>query len=223
MLFKPDSPVGLRGVGELMTIVDESLMSDLVEATVDAGAWVVPTMVLWETAFFNERGSSEVLLERPETKYMPPETVERWIKAVDDRFESTDIDTNRRVAALRRFVLMALHEGGANIALGTDSPQVFSVPGFAIHHEMALYVELGMTPYEVLEMATRRPAEYFEAVDDFGMVAEGQRADLLLVTDNPFDDIRNVANRAGVMLNGRWFSETEIENRLDEMARFYGN
>ena len=162
-------------------------------------------------------------MERPETKYMPPETVERWIKAVDDRFESTDIDTNRRVAALRRFVLMALHEGGANIALGTDSPQVFSVPGFAIHHEMALYVELGMTPYEVLEIATRRPAEYFEAVDDFGMVAEGQRADLLLVTDNPFDDIRNVANRAGVMLNGRWFSETEIENRLDEMARFYGN
>ena len=221
--FQPDSPVGLRGVGELMTIVDESLMSDLVEATVDAGTWVVPTMVLWETAFFNERGSSEVLLERPETKYMPPETVERWIKAVDDRFESTDIDTNRRVAALRRFVLMALHEGGANIALGTDSPQVFSVPGFAIHHEMALYVELGMTPYEVLEIATRRPAEYFEAVDDFGMVAEGQRADLLLVTDNPFDDIRNVANRAGVMLNGRWFSETEIENRLDEMARFYGN
>ncbi len=221
--FQPNSPVGFRGVGELMTIVDESLISDLVEATVDAGTWVVPTMVLWETAFFNERGSSEVLSERPETKYMPPETIERWIKAVDDRFESTDIDTNRRVAALRRSVLMALHEGGANIALGTDSPQIFNVPGFSIHHEMALYVELGMTPYEVLEIATRRPAEYFDAVDDFGIVAEGQRADLLLVTDNPFNDIRNVANRAGVMLNGRWFSEAEIENRLDEMARFYGN
>ena len=53
--------------------------------------------------------------------------------------------------------------------------------------------------------------------------AEGQRADLLLVTGNPFEDIRNVANRAGVMLNGRWFSATEIDNRLDEMARFYGN
>jgi imidazolonepropionase-like amidohydrolase len=88
---------------------------------------------------------------------------------------------------------------------------------------MALYVELGMTPYEVLEIATRRPAEYFRAVDEFGTVAEGRRADLLLLTANPLDDIGNVARRAGVMLKGRWFSEGEIQVRLGEMAQFYGN
>ena len=81
----------------------------------------------------------------------------------------------------------------------------------------------GMTPYEVLEIATRRPAEYFNAADEFGTVAEGQRADLLLLTANPLDDIWNVARRAGVMLNGRWISEEEIQARLAEMARFYGN
>ena len=154
---------------------------------------------------------------------MPPETVGRWVQAVDDRFAATDVETNRRVASLRRAILQALHQGGAKIALGTDSPQIFSVPGFSMHREMALYVELGMTPYEVLEIATRRPAEYFNAVDKFGMVAEGQRADLLLLTANPFDDIGNVARRAGVMLNGSWFSEEEIQSRLEAIARFYGN
>ena len=154
---------------------------------------------------------------------MPPETVDRWIQAVDERLATTNVETNRRVASLRRAVLQALHQGGAKIALGTDSPQIFSVPGFAMHREMALYVELGMTPYEVLEIATRRPAEYFSAADEFGTVAEGQRADLLLLTANPLDDIGNVAKRAGVMLNGRWFSEEEIQSRLEEMARFYGN
>ena len=54
-------------------------------------------------------------------------------------------------------------------------------------------------------------------------MAEGQRADLLLLTANPIDDIGNVARRASVMLNGRWFSEEEIQLRLEEMARFYGN
>ena len=208
---QPEIPAGLLGLGDLVADVDESRIPELVRVTVDAGAWVVPTMVLWESAFFNDRGAADLLSDRPEVRYMPPETVDRWIQAVDDRFATTNVETNRRVAALRRAVFQALHQGGAKIALGTDSPQIFSVPGFAMHREMALYVELGMTPYEVLEIATRRPAEYFNAADEFGTVAEGQHADLLLLTANPLDDIGNVAKRAGVMLDGRWFPEEEIQ------------
>ena len=154
---------------------------------------------------------------------MPPETVDRWQRAVDERLNATSVETNRRVAQLRRQVLQALHQGGANIVLGTDSPQIFSVPGFAVHHEMAQYVDVGMTPYEVLETGTKKPAEYFNATDEFGVVAVGRRADLILLTDNPLDDIGNVAAPAGVMVNGRWFPEEEIQRRLVEIARFYGN
>ena len=214
---------GLRGVGALLDRVDEGRIPELVKATVDAGAWMVPTMVLWETAFFNERGSADVFEDRPEVRYMPLETVDRWRQAVDIRLSSTDVETNRRVSALRRRILKALHDGGANIALGTDSPQVFSVPGFAMHHEMALYVEIGMTPYEVLEVGTRRPAEYFDATDEFGMVAVGRRADLLLLSENPLDDIGNVRKRAGVMINGRWMRSDELDQRLRDIALFYGN
>ena len=135
---RADEDRGLRGVGALLESVDESRIPDLVRATVESGAWVVPTMVLWETAFFNERGAADVLSDRPEVRYMPPEMVDRWREAVDTRLESTDIETNRRIAELRRSILAALHEGGANIALGTDSPQIFSVPGCAMYHEMAL-------------------------------------------------------------------------------------
>jgi imidazolonepropionase-like amidohydrolase len=220
---RADEDRGLRGVGALLESVDESRIPELVRATVESGAWVVPTMVLWETAFFNERGSADVLSDRPEVRYMPPEVVDRWREAVDTRLASTDIETNRRVASLRRNILAALHEGGANIALGTDSPQIFSVPGFAMYHEMALYAEVGMTPYEVLEIGTRRPAEYFDAADQFGTVAVGSRADLILLKANPADDIGSVRNRVGVMVNGRWIPADEIERRLREIALFYGN
>ena len=220
---RPDDARGLAAVGALIDEVDESRIPELVQATVDAGAWVVPTMVLWETAFYNDRGSVDVLPERPEVRYMPPETVDRWRQAVDTRLGGTDVESNRRVSALRRRILAALHAGGANIALGTDSPQIFSVPGFAMHHEMALYVEVGMTPYEVLEIGTRRPAEYFGAEDEFGTVAPGRRADLVLLAGNPLDDIANVRGPAGVMIGGRWIPAGEIAERLTQIARFYGN
>ena len=220
---RPDDARGLREVGLLIDEVDESRIPELVQATVDAGAWVVPTMVLWETAFYNDRGSVDVLPERPEVRYMPPETVDRWRQAVDTRLGASDIAVNRRVADLRRRILRALFLGGANIALGTDSPQIFSVPGFAMHHEMALYVDIGMTPYDVLEIGTRRPAEYFGAEDEFGTVAVGLRADLILLDENPIEDIANVRDPAGVMIRGRWIPRDEISERLTEIARFYGN
>ena len=120
-------------------------------------------------------------------------------------------------------MLQALHEGGARIVMGTDSPQIFSVPGFSVHHEMVLWVEVGMTPYAVLEAATRRAAEYFDALDEFGTVEVGRRADLLLLTANPVDDVANLARRAGVAVNGDWWSEARIQERLAGIARFYGN
>ena len=220
---QPAAPPGLRGIGTVMELVDLDRIPQLVEATRSARAWVVPTMVLWETAFYGDRSGAEMRAQRPEVRYMPPETVEEWERAVDERLAVIDPETNRRVSALRRTILKALHDGGAAILLGTDSPQIFSVPGFAMHHEMALWVEVGMTPYQVLETGTRRVAEYFDATDDFGSVAVGHRADLLLLTENPIEDIGNVASRAGVMVNGRWIPEQQIQDRLADIAVFYGN
>ena len=100
-----DDGGGLLAAGALVDRVDEGRIPELVRATVDAGAWVVPTMVLWETAFFGDRPSADIRAERPEVRYMPPETVERWSEAVDTRLEGSDPEANRRVAELRRRIL----------------------------------------------------------------------------------------------------------------------
>ena len=142
----PAAGAGLFGVGTLLDRVDMDLLPQLVEDTRAAGAWAVPTMVLWETVFFGDRSAAELRAARPEVRYMPPETVEQWERVVDERVAAADPEANRRVAALRRQVLRALHEGGVPIVMGTDSPQIFSVPGFSVHHEMALWVEVGMDP-----------------------------------------------------------------------------
>jgi imidazolonepropionase-like amidohydrolase len=220
---RTEASPGMLRVGDLLDRVDEGRIPLLVEATGASGAWVVPTMVLWETVFFGGWPAVELRAERPELRYMPPETVKQWEQAIDDRLAVADRVANRRVRELRRRIFQALREGGASILLGTDSPQIFSVPGFSMHHEMALWVEMGMTPYEVLESGTRKVAEYFDATDDFGSVAVGHRADLLLLTDNPIENIAHVARRAGVMVNGRWMPQQRILDRLADIATFYGN
>ena len=127
-----------------------------------------------------------------------------------------------RYLSLRRKVLKALADSGARLLMGTDSPQMFNVPGFALHHEIELMQEAGLTPFQVLESGTRNVAEY--AAKDlgldgkFGTVAPGNRADLILLDANPLADVRNVAKRAGVMVRGRWLPAAELDRMLADIA-----
>jgi len=197
--------------------LDEAKIPELAAATRRAGAWVVPTLPLWEVL----QGASEpaeVLLERPEVRYMPPREVQRWANAVRTIQERTDRDAARAHIAFRNRMLKALADAGVGVLLGSDAPQIFSVPGFSIHREMRAMVEAGLTPYQVLESGTRNIAAYLGTPDEFGTVAPGRRADLILVDANPLEDVGNVARRAGVMVRGRWLPESEIQDRLARIA-----
>ncbi len=215
----PSEAPGLLGAEQLLSRIDESRMSQLVEATKEADASVVPTMVLWESGIYATRPSAELLQERTEVRYMPKDVVERWVKAVDERVAGSDPEMLRRLSDLRRRILVALHEGGVRVLLGTDSPQIFSVPGFSIHREMQFYVDAGMSPYEVIASGTQVVGDYFG--ENFGTIAVGEGADLILVDGNPLDDIENVSRISGVMARGRYVSREEIQTRLSAMASSY--
>jgi imidazolonepropionase-like amidohydrolase len=210
-----DAP-GLRGAHELLERVDESRIGDVVRATLEADASVVPTMVLWESGIYATRPSSALVEERTEVRYMPKDVVARWVEAVDERVASSDPEKLRRLAALRRRILAALHDGGVRILLGTDSPQIFSVPGFSTHREMELYVEVGMRPYEVIAAGTSVVGKYFGVPR--GTVAVGRDADLVLVEGNPLEDVKNASRPAGVMIRGKFFAREDIDRRLEAIA-----
>ena len=200
---------------ELGLHLDESKIPALVAATELADASVVPTMALWET--FNADLPVEHYASFDELKYLRRETVDRWIESQKERRERLNPESAARVMEIRKKLLKALQEEGARIVFGTDAPQIFSVPGFSIHREMAVMASAGLTPFEILASGTRNAAEHFGS-DEFGQVAVGTRADLILLEANPLDNIANMARRVGVMVRGRWLAETEIQARLGELA-----
>lgn len=200
--------------------VDETALRDIVSRTKRAGAWIVPTMALWETLM--NAVPLDSLKQFPELRYMPSNQVQQWAAAYTDRQKNPELAAQgRQIVQNRMRILKALHDGGVPILLGTDAPQQYSVPGFSIHREMKRMVDAGMTPYQVLQSGTSNVGLYFKNKDDFGTIAAGKRADLILVDANPLQDIANVARRSGVMVRGRWFAEAEIQKRLEQIAGSY--
>ena len=92
----------------------------------------------------------------------------------------------------------------------------YIVPGVSLHEELALFVRAGLSPFEALRAGTSDAAKFLNRDREFGTVAVGQRADLLLLEANPLENVANVGRRAGVIVSGRWSAEADLQRRLRE-------
>ena len=117
----------------------------------------------------------------------------------------------------RKRLIKALHDGGVTILLGSDSPQIFNVPGFSVHRELDALVAAGLTPYEALYTGTVAVARFLDS--NGGIVAEGRNADLILLDANPLEDIANSRRIHGVVLRGAWYDANDLEARIEPFRR----
>jgi hypothetical protein len=212
---------GFFGVN-LMDRIDERKIADVVRRTRQAQVWNVPTDSLIHHLLLPRPGTDDIA-RREEMRYVPRPMLASWKKARGDLQSNPAYDPEkaRRFAVLRGRLIKALHDGGAGLLLGSDAPQVFNVPGFAIHRELEYLVAAGLTPYQALATGTREVARFLGTPNDFGTVAQGRRADLLLLEANPLANVANVRRRSGVMLGGRWLPESEIQAGLAAIAARY--
>ena len=199
---------------------DESKIEGIVAATAAAGVWNVPTESLFQHVTSAAIDLDE-MVDWPEMVYMPAATVSQWQQAKQDLLRDPNYDaaTAARAVRLRQIIINELHEAGAGLLLGSDSPQIFNVPGFAIHRELEFLVEAGLSPFEALETGTVNAALFFGEESDSGSIAPGNAADLVLLDANPLQDISNSRRVHGVMVNGLWLSRADIDDLLEQYER----
>jgi len=198
----------------------EKRIPELAAATAKSGSWVVPNLVAYKMIVEQGKDLAPVLA-RPEVRFVPGRVAEDWQPGRNryDRNYTPEIAEHMtwRLNLLSKLTA-AFRAAGVRLLAGTDAPIPGVVPGFSMHDELKLLVEAGLTPYEALRAATANPAEFLGRPGEFGTVAVGARADLLLVEGDPLRDVGNAARRTGVLVRGRWLAESELRAMLESIA-----
>jgi imidazolonepropionase-like amidohydrolase len=96
-----------------------------------------------------------------------------------------------------------LHDRGVLLTVGTDTPTPWIIPGVSYHEELRLCAEAGIPAKDLLRMATRNAAEALGRENEIGTIAPGKLADLVVLRDNPLDNIKNMQNIALVIKAGK--------------------
>jgi imidazolonepropionase-like amidohydrolase len=201
--------------------VNVDKLAEAIALSKEYDVWVIPTQALWETLI--GAADQNELKAFEEVKYMPKAVVNGWNNYLNNISNSYLHSGSfaRLHASNRDKLLKGLQDAGVNILMGTDAPQVYSVPGFSIHRELKAMSKAGLNNFEILQSGTFNVGRYFKAQDLFGVIAPGLRADLLLVSGNPLSDLENLKLLDGVMVSGRWIPKTEIDRRLEEIEEAY--
>ncbi|RFN60155.1 amidohydrolase family protein [Marixanthomonas ophiurae] len=113
-----------------------------------------------------------------------------------------------------------LSDAGVKVNMGAHG----QLQGLGAHWETWMLKQGGMTNLEALKTATINAAEYIGAGNDVGSLEKGKMADLIVLTDNPLDDIENTQSIEMVMVNGRLYDANtlnEIGNHAKERSPFW--
>lgn len=115
--------------------------------------------------------------------------------------------------------LPLLRQAGVRILAGTDAGYLnsFNYPGFSLHDELALYVANGLTPREALEASVINGPALLGHLDRYGSVEAGKVADLLVLEENPLEDISATRDIVSVTVNGRYFGSRELAEMLERV------
>ena len=203
-------------------------LNEMIAKAVDRDVYLNPTLVYEWGSLSPEaqRREKEVyeLLSHPDLSYFPKNVAglllyrHQQIKTYGSRREHMPLVAKLSPEDLRivqeayrnvqRF-LKAWVDAGGKIVSGTDATSV-AAPGIALHHEMELLVEAGLTPMQALQSSTSWAADMLAGFQGrrgnqrVGSFQPGNFADLLVLEANPLEDIANTQKIERVMKGGRF-------------------
>ncbi len=90
---------------------------------------------------------------------------------------------------------------GGRVTAGSDSGFIFQLYGFAFIRELELMREAGFHPLEIIRTATLNGAEALGAADKIGSIEPGKLADMLIVDENPLENLQVLYGTGAIKLN----------------------
>jgi imidazolonepropionase-like amidohydrolase len=198
-----------RGLNVLAhNVRDREVDSDFIAALKQRNVTLIPTLIRDEFSF--AYGDSPAWIDDPFfQKFVPPERLAVLkTKIRDEQLKNPQRALIKAGFEMNKVNLKKLSVGGVRIALGTDSGGAadrFFIQGYSEHREMELMVQSGLTPMQVIQSFSKGAAEALGIDKEFGTLAKGKAADLLVLEKNPLDAILNMRSIQAIYLGGKKF------------------
>ena len=206
-----------------LDFVDNRKLDSLAGVVARAGIFIGPTQNVFNTAF--GIGETRAQLEdRPDWAFWPPRMRQGYLNAHARYWdparagEKTEA-RRRRYVEIRNRLVKAIQDSGGKLIAGSDTPEWFHMYGWGLHRELQALVKAGLTPHQALTAATVNAAAFMGASREWGTIEAGKRADLVLLTANPLDDISNTLKIDAVSAGGRWLSRPELDAMISKGAQ----
>lgn len=180
----------------------------------------VPTLQTLKMGAF---ASDSTFVNNPNLKYIPTIRRKAWWGPDLSRYtkknagESEESVDMKFYKASQQQVAMA-QERGVLIMMGTDVTDTYVFPGYSAHIELKDLTLSGLSNVDALRTATIIPAKYCGLEKDHGTVEEGKFADIVLLTENPLENIENTQSISGVILNGVYYDSKKLESLKEATA-----
>lgn len=159
------------------------------------------TLIANEIVYFYDQIDKELTYPL-ELAYPDPAFQGNWRQGMTaSHFGWTEDDYRRAHAVMPKVLELAkrFHAAGVRLSIGTDGTG--GGPSFV--RELALHVQAGIPPWEVLRLATSGAAERLGMAESRGSIAPGREADIVFLNANPLANIENVRDVDTVVQNGR--------------------
>lgn len=114
----------------------------------------------------------------------------------------------------QKHVLKKLYENDCLLLVGSDSELNYQMPGFSMYDEVNEWSKIGIDNYYILKSATLNAAKFFSEENQWGTVEVGKNADLIILTKNPLDDIKNIETVETTIKAGQVFNKKELLQKL---------
>jgi imidazolonepropionase-like amidohydrolase len=199
-----DQGVNVLAHGVRDKVIDDAFIATLKQRDVS----VTPTLAREEAMFVY--GETPAWIDDPFfRKGLSAERLEILkTKKRDEQLNDPNRALYKRMFETDKINMKKLVDAGVRVGLGTDSGGDwfrFFIQGFAEHHQMELMRDAGLTPMQIIQAFSLRNSQILGIDKEFGTLAKGKAADLLVLEKNPLEDITNMQTIAAVYLGGRTF------------------